>query len=118
MPELPEAERSPREAKLEAELARLNKMVTALMNRAEQITPTLRAECRCGEVRRTISGVRLGALTGFPFPIHLLGDAEVLHQRNMRRAHVTAATAFKTIHQMKIRFHFFVTFLARQHAHS
>ena len=36
MPELPEAERSPREAKLEAELARLNKMVTALMNRAER----------------------------------------------------------------------------------
>ena len=36
MAEMPEAEQTPREAKLEAELLRLNKMVTALMNRAER----------------------------------------------------------------------------------
>ena len=53
-------------------------------------------------MRSWISGVGIVTFTRLPFPVHLLGDSEILHQRDVRRADVGTGAAGDAILEAQI----------------
>src|SRR5581483_12434806 len=81
------------------------------------IMSTERSACMCGEVRTSMMVVPTSGIGArLSFPVQLLGDPEILNERDVRGTHIGTASALETVHHVKLRFHFFVAGFARQHA--